>query len=132
MKKFILTIAAALFVSSTMFAQFRATDQTGINVFELPKVETPWNGPKVEFGGSISMPYIALTQSNYATNSTNPDVSNPVKNPQALFKNSPNFGLSMANLYINSYLADGISLQVTLYLMKMPVSLKKESIRSMQ
>lgn len=34
MKKSILSLSAALLVSSAMFAQFRPTDQTGINVFE--------------------------------------------------------------------------------------------------
>ena len=110
MKKSILTLAAATMLCSTMFAQLRATDQTGVNVFETPKTDTQFTGPKVEFGGSISMPYIALSQSNGVS------VTDPTKNTQALFRNSPNFGLSMANLFINSYLADGITLQVTLYL----------------
>jgi len=110
MKKTIFTVATALFVSSTMFAQLRATDQTGINVFETPKTDTQFTGPKVEFGGSISMPYIALKHSNDVVN------QDPTKNSEALFKNTPNFGLSMANLNINSYLADGVTLQVTLYL----------------
>jgi len=110
MKKTILTVATALFVSSTMFAQLRATDQTGINVFETPKTDTQFTGPKVEFGASIAMPYIALKNTNDVTN------QDPTKNTEALFKNSPNFALSMANLYINSYLADGITLQVTMYL----------------
>ena len=110
MKKSILTLAAATMLCSTMFAQLRATDQTGVNVFETPKTDTQFTGPKVEFGGSISMPYIALTNSNAVTN------QDPAKNTQALFKNSPNFALSMANLNINSYLADGVTLQVSLYL----------------
>ncbi|HZK68861.1 MAG TPA: hypothetical protein VFC36_04605 [Paludibacter sp.] len=110
MKKTIFTVATALFVSSTMFAQLRATDQTGINVFETPKTDTQFTGPKVEFGASIAMPYIALKNTNAVTN------QDPTKNTEALFKNSPNFALSMANLYINSYLADGITLQVTMYL----------------
>lgn len=110
MKKSILTVATALFVSSTMFAQLRATDQTGINVFETPKTDTQFTGPKVEFGASIAMPYIALKNTNDVIN------QDPTKNTEALFKNSPNFALSMANLYINSYLADGITLQVTMYL----------------
>jgi len=110
MKKSILSVAAALLVSSTMFGQLRPTDQTGVNVFETPKTDTQFTGPKVEFGGSISMPYIALTNSNAVTE------QNPAKNSQALFLNSPNFALSMANLNINSYLADGITLQVSLYL----------------
>jgi len=110
MKRTILTVATALFVSSTMLAQLRATDQTGINVFETPKTDTQFTGQKVEFGASIAMPYIALKNSNDVTN------QDPTKNTEALFKNSPNFALSMANLYINSYLADGITLQVTMYL----------------
>jgi hypothetical protein len=110
MKRSILTVAAALLVSSAMFGQLRPTDQTGVNVFETPKTDTQFTGPKVEFGGSIAMPYIALTNSNAVTE------QNPAKNSQALFKNSPNFALSMANLDIKSYLADGVSLQVTLYL----------------
>lgn len=110
MKKTILTVAAALLFSSAMFGQLRPTDQTGVNVFETPKTDTQFTGPKVEFGGSIAMPYMALTNSNAVTE------QNPAKNTQALFKNSPNFALSMANLDIKSYLADGVSLQVTLYL----------------
>lgn len=110
MKKSILTVTTALLFSSMMFAQLRPTDQTGINVFETPKTDTQFTGPKVEFGGSISMPYIALKQSNDVVN------TNPALNSQALFKNTPNFALSMANLYINSYLADGITLNLTLYL----------------
>jgi len=110
MNKSIFSVVAALFISSLSFAQLRPTDQTGINVFETPKTDTQFTGPKVEFGGSISMPYIALKQSNDVVN------QNPAVNSQALFLNTPNFALSMANLYINSYLADGITLNVTLYL----------------
>ena len=110
MKKLILTFSAAIMLCSTMFAQLRATDQTGVNVFETPKTDVQFTCPKVEFGGSISMPYIALTNSNAVTN------QDPTKNTQALFNNSPNFALSMANLNINSYLADGVTLQVSLYL----------------
>jgi len=113
MRRSIFTVAAALMVSSTMFAQLRATDQTGINVFETPKTDTQFTGPKVEFGGSIAMPYIALQQSNFLTGTAG---DNPATNPNALFKNAPNFALSMANLNINSYLADGVTLQVSLYL----------------
>src|ERR1035437_2494425 len=110
MKRLIIALAVAVCISSLTFAQLRPTDQTGINVFETPKTDVQFTGPKVEFGGAISMPYIALTQSNDVVN------KNPLLNSQALFNNTPNFALSMANLYINSYLADGITLNVTLYL----------------
>ena len=85
MKKSILTLVAVIFTSSTMFAQLRATDQTGINVFETPKTDVPFTGPKVDLGASISMPYMALVNTNSVTN------QDPTKNTQALFKNSPNF-----------------------------------------
>ena len=105
------TIFGILLLTSTMsFAQLRPTDQTGINMFETPKSTTEFTGPKVEFGGSIAMPYIALKHSNDVVN------QDPAVNSQALFKNSANFALSQANLNINSYLADGITLQVSLYL----------------
>ncbi|HEY5593045.1 MAG TPA: hypothetical protein VIK55_18775, partial [Paludibacter sp.] len=116
--KTILSMVAALCVSSMMFGQLRATDQSGINVFETPKTDTQFTGPKVEFGGSIAMPYIALTNSNAAsaTVPSTTDATKTIVNPQTFFKNSPNFALSMANLNINSYLADGVTLQVSLYL----------------
>ncbi|HET9571368.1 MAG TPA: hypothetical protein VFP20_08195 [Bacteroidales bacterium] len=110
MKKFFVILSAACFVSSLASAQLRATDQTGLNVFETPKTDTPFTGPSVNLGGSIAMPYIALTHSNAVTE------QDPSKNSQALFKNAANFALSQANLNINSYLSDGVTLQVTLYL----------------
>jgi hypothetical protein len=111
MKKSILTVATAFFISSIMFAQMRPTDQTGINVFETPKTETEFNGLKIDIGGAFSQPYMALSQSNsssglpYNANSTN-----------TLFPVAHNFSLAMANLYLNTYLADGVTLNFTLYL----------------
>mgnify|MGYP000465150063 CR=1 FL=1 len=110
MKKSIMIMGAALISSSLSFAQLRPNDQTGVNMFETPKSDTQFTGPKVEIGGAIAMPYIALTHSNNVTE------QDPTKNSQALFKNSANFALSQANLNINSYLADGITLQISLYL----------------
>lgn len=110
MKKFLLFFGAACFLSNMASAQLRATDQSGINVFETPKTDVTFTGPSVSLGGSIAMPYIALSHSNAVTE------QDPSKNSQALFKNAPNFALSQANLNINSYLADGITLQVTMYL----------------
>ncbi|MCX6307421.1 MAG: hypothetical protein NTY32_00855, partial [Bacteroidia bacterium] len=102
--------SAACLVSSIASAQLRSTDQTGVNVFETPKTDAEFTGPGVKFGGSIAMPYIALTHSNDVVE------KDPALNSQALFKNSANFALSQANLDINSYLSDGVTLQVTLYL----------------
>lgn len=105
-----MTVVAVSLVSSATIAQLRPTDQTGVNMFETPKTDKEFTGPKVEFGGAIAMPYIALKQSNAVVD------KNPATNPQALFLNSSNFALSQANLNINSYLDDGITLQIELYL----------------
>jgi hypothetical protein len=110
MRKSLVMLAIASMIAGSTFAQLRPNNQDGINVFETPKTESVFKGPKVEIGGAIAMPYIALTHSNAVTN------QDPAVNSQALFKNSPNFALSQANLNINSYLADGITLQVQLYL----------------
>jgi len=110
MKKTMILLSAGLMTAAMTMAQIRPNDQTGLNIFETPKSDAQFTGPKVEIGGAIAMPYIALTHSNAVTE------QDPTKNSQALFKNSPNFALSQANLNINSYLADGVTLQVQLYL----------------
>ncbi|MTK51931.1 hypothetical protein [Paludibacter sp.] len=117
MKKLIY-LAAALWLSGTLSAQLRPTDKTGINVFETPKTHVEFTAPHVSFGASIAMPYIALKQSNnvVANVASTTDATKTIANPQTLFKNSSNFALSQANLYINSYLADGVTLNLTLYL----------------
>lgn len=48
-----------------MFGQFRATDQTGINVFEQ-KNETQFNGLKVSLGGGFTQGFQTLSHSNEA------------------------------------------------------------------
>ena len=111
MKKSIMTIAAALFVSSIMFAQIRPTDQTGINVFETAKTPTEFNGLKVDIGGSFSQPYIGLSQSNSSS-----ALPYNAASQNTLFPLANNFSLAMANLYLNTYLADGVTLNFTLYL----------------
>jgi len=111
MKRSLMTVAAALFVSSMMFAQMRPTDQTGINVFETPKTETEFNGLKVDIGGAFSQPYMALSQSNSSSS-----LAYDPNSTKTLFPVAHNFSLAMANLYLNTYLADGVTLNFTLYL----------------
>jgi len=109
MKRSIMTVAAALFVSSMMFAQMRPTDQTGINVFETPKTETEFNGLKVDIGGAFSQPYMALSQSNSSSS-----LAYDPNSTKTLFPVAHNFSLAMANLYLNTYLADGVTLNITM------------------
>jgi len=111
MKRTIFTVTVALFFSSILFAQLRPTDQTGINVFETAKTPTEFNGLKVDIGGSFSQPYIGLTQSNSSS-----ALPYNATSPNTLFPLASNFSLAMANLYLNTYLADGVTLNFTLYL----------------
>jgi len=111
MRKTIFSVTVALLFSSIMFAQIRPTDQTGINVFETPKTPTEFNGLKVDIGGSFSQPYIGLTQSNSSS-----ALPYNAASSNTLFPLASNFSLAMANLYLNTYLADGVTLNFTLYL----------------
>lgn len=135
MKKSIFTVAAALLVSSTMFAQFRATDKTGINVFETPKTETTFDGVKVTIGGAFTQSYQVLDHSNARSTDVavesdivvNPTLTVPVKNyahqrfvagvdQNLLIPLVPGFNLATANLMLKTQLADGVALNMELYL----------------
>ena len=111
MKRTFSTVAVALLFSSIMFAQIRPTDQTGINVFETQKTITEFNGLKVDIGGSFSQPYIGLSHSNSSSS-----LPYNAASSNTLFPLANNFSLAMANLYLNTYLADGVTLNFTLYL----------------
>jgi hypothetical protein len=111
MKKLLLTVAAALMMSSATMAIIRPTDQTGINVFETPGVDSTvvFDGIKTKIGGGFALPYMDLKHSN-ALGQYN------ATNAQTLFPLTNNFALPMASLFLNTSLADGITLNMTLYL----------------
>ena len=115
MKKSILTVAAALLLCGTTFGQFRATDKTGINVFEMPKTETQFNGIKVDLGGSFTQGYQTLDHSNADANGANKRLVAGV-DQNLLTPIISNFNLAAANLYLNTQLADGVALNLTMYL----------------
>ena len=135
MRKSIFTLAATLFVSSIMFAQFRPTDKTGINVFETPKTDVPFDGVKVTIGGAFTQSYQTLNHSNARSNDAavetsivvNPTLTVPVKNYEhqrfvagvdqnILVPLVPGFNLASANLMLKTQLADGVALNMELYL----------------
>ena len=93
-----------------MFGQFRATDQTGINVFEH-KNETQFNGLKVSLGGGFTQGFQTLNHSNEAVSKI---VTGVDQNKLTPIRSG--FNLASANLYINTQLADGIALKMDLYL----------------
>lgn len=123
MKRSILTVGAALFFSSMMFAQFRPTDKTGINVFETPKVETQFDGVKVTIGGAFTQGYQTLNHSNSDISTTSGSVTTWA-NPRfvagvdqnKLVSLVPGFNLASANLMLKTQLADGVALNMELYL----------------
>jgi len=116
MRKSILTVVAALFMSSLAIAQFRSGDQSGINVFETPKVETEFTGVKVTIGGAFTQSYQILDHSNSdGLTSLNPRFVAGV-DQNKLVSLVPGFNLASANLMLKTQLADGVSLNMELYL----------------
>lgn len=111
MKKTMMILAAATLFVSSATAQFRATDKTGINVFETPKSETEFNGVKVKFGGGFTQGFQALNHSNEAVSKVVSGVDQNLLTPIR-----PGFNLASANLMIKTQLADGVALNMELYL----------------
>lgn len=111
MKKSILILAAVFMASSTLFAQFRENNKDGLNVFETPKTEKEFKGVKTTIGGGFTQGFQTLSHSNSAYSSvaaTNATLS--------LTRIRPGFNLASANLMLKTELADGVALNMELYL----------------
>lgn len=111
MKKSILILAAAFMASSTLFAQFRENNKDGLNVFETPKTEKEFKGVKTTIGGGFTQGFQALSHTNLATQNV---VSGVDQN--GLYRIRPGFNLAAANLALKTELADGVALNMELYL----------------
>jgi hypothetical protein len=120
MRQFIRNIAyvfilfVAVFLPTAIFAQtlqgkisnFRAYDKSGINVFETSKTDTiPFDGVRLRIGGAFAQEFQGLREQN-----------NVGKTGNGLYGITPGFNTAMANLYTDVQLADGIRLNLTLYL----------------
>lgn len=94
---------------------YRTNDQMGINVFETNKQDTTqFTGLKVRLGGNFTQEFQSLKHSNsadFVASATNPTV-----NTNELIKLTNGFNLAMANLNLDAQLADGIRMNVTIYL----------------
>jgi len=110
-----LTMAAVLPVST--FAQvfqgkvanLRAYDKSGINVFEGLKVDTTaFTNLNMRLGAGFTQEFQGLKHKN-----SNNDALVPANK---LYGITPGFNTAMANLFLDAQLADGIRLDVTLYL----------------
>lgn len=92
--------------TKTVVANLRPYDQSGINVFEAPKVQdAPFNGLKVKFGAGFTQSFQNLKHTNTSTLAAN-----------NLYAISPGFNTANANLFMDVQLADGIRLNLTSYL----------------
>lgn len=109
MNKSILALTAVLLFSSLSFAQIRSYSKAGLNEFESPKAEDEdFKRVSLKIGGNFTQSFQALSHSNTA------DV---VANPAAtLVKIGPGFNTAVANLNFDIHLAQGVYMNMALYL----------------
>jgi hypothetical protein len=107
------------FISGVVKAQetmqfYRPFTQQGINVFETSKVDTiPFTGLRVKVGGNFEMEFQGLRNFNTATPLTK---TGYIGNVNSLIPLTNGFDLPMANLNVDAQLADGIRMNITVYL----------------
>lgn len=108
-------LVATLLLSGRLSAQTlqgkipyqRAYDKTGINVFETSKTDTAtFVAPTLRLGAAFTQEFQSLKDQN----------SLGAGKGNGLYGISPGFNTAMANLYTDVLLADGIHLNVTVYL----------------
>src|SRR5271154_4444283 len=93
---------------------FRPNDQRGINVFETGKNDTTsFYHLKVKVGGNFEQSYQMLRDKNTALPLTTEGFNGNVNSLTPL---TNGFDLAMANLNIDAQLADGIRVNLTVYL----------------
>lgn len=90
---------------------WRPYDQRGINQFETSKQpdSIPYEGLRIRFGAGFTQQFQNLKHENTALNNTGTGAN-------TLYPLTPGFMTSMANLFTDVQLADGIRLNVTTYL----------------
>jgi hypothetical protein len=114
-----LPLTTLIVISFSAMAQqemqyFRPDNENGINVFETTKNDTTsFKKMKVQVGGNFEMAFQALRDQNTAI----PIIQAPyVGNINSLIPLTDGFNLPMANLNIDAQLADGIRVNLTVYL----------------
>lgn len=116
MKKIILSGLGAI-VALTTFAQqpelqnFRDPGQKGINVFEAPKDDVPFDGVKIRVGGDFAIQFQGLSQTNAFANTTD-TLLTALQVP----KLGNNINLPTANLNLDAQFADGVRMHLRTYL----------------
>jgi hypothetical protein len=117
-KLFRWTVIAMVTINFSAMAQFpaiqyyRTNDKRGINVFETTKNDTTlFTGMKVRIGGNFTQDFQGLRQSNSAA-----PVMVAGVNSNQLMHLTNGFNLAMANMNVDAQLADGVRMNMTLYL----------------
>lgn len=113
MKKSILAFVAALAVVSFTYSQFRENNKDGLNVFETPKSEKEFKGVKTTIGGGFTQGFQTLNHTNLAQIKM---AGTPAVDNNGLYRIRPGFNLASANLALKTALADGVALNMELYL----------------
>jgi len=109
---FYCVISFALQAQQPAIQYFRPYNKTGIHVFETTKSDTTlFTGIKVRVGGNFTQDFQRLDHHNNAT----PALADGV-NTNQLMSLTNGFNLAMANLNIDAQLADGIRMNLTVYL----------------
>lgn len=92
---------------------FRPNNKTGLTVFEPNKIDTTrFTGIKVRVGGNFTQDFQAISHQNNAT----PVYDADSMNTNQLISLTNGFNRAMANLNIDAQLADGIRMNLTMYL----------------
>ena len=93
---------------------FRYNDKNGINVFETTKNDTTaFSHMKVKLGGNFEQSFQMLRDQNTAAYMTKAGFTG---NVNSLIPLTNGFDLAMANLVVDAQLADGVRVDLTIYL----------------
>lgn len=109
MKRNMIFLISLLLISGVSFAQIRSYSKAGLNEFESPKAETEsFEKVNLKIGGNFNQSFQALSHSNTADIQQNPNAK--------LVNIVPGFNTAVANLYFDVNLAEGVYMNMALYL----------------
>jgi len=110
---FFCIVSGVLNAQTEPLQYFRPNNKLGINIFESVKNDTvPFTGFKVTVGGNFTQDFQAVNHQNRAV----PVYDINGVNSNQLISLTNGFNRAMANLNINAQLADGIRMNLTMYL----------------
>jgi len=110
---FFCIVSGVLNAQTEPLQNFRANNKMGVNIFETTKNDTvPFKGLAVKVGGNFTQDFQALKHQNSAV----PVYDVNGVNTNQLISLTNGFNRAMANLNIDAQLADGIRMNLTMYL----------------